>query len=442
MPTKLVIVGHGENKNGSFDPGATGLIAVGEHRYYENYFIPALKKFLPANSDVVIFSAHNVYDYRDLVTLARKYGNDTIVIEMHYDAGVSAASGGHVIVHSNYAADAIDLKIRDVIKKHIGVRYNHKGQAGISGRNNLYNCNVAMNNGINYRLIELGFGTNAKDVHAMINNVEAIAKDFAIALTGKATSAPVTPTKETVKNPSSTPTLNKTIDALAREVIQGTYGDGEDRKKALGDKFDAVQAKVDQLLRGTPAAPVAPANKTIAQLVEETKRGVHGNGAAREKALGSNFNAVMAVINGKSSAVPAKAASKSIDQLVKEVYAGDHGDGEARKKSLGGNYNAVMAVINGKAAPKPVASKSINQLVKETLAGEHGNGDARKKSLGSNYNAVMAVINGTSVSKPAAGKSIAQLVQEVYAGKHGDGEARKKSLGSNYQAVQNAINKK
>lgn len=183
--TFLFIAGHGENKNGSFDPGATGIIKKGEHRYFEENFFPAVKKHLPKNSDVVLFSQYNVYDYKNLVTLADKYGKNTVVIEMHYDAGSSSASGGHVIVHSAFAPDNYDLAIRDVIKKHIGIRYEHKGHKGISGRDNLGNCNRAKSAGLNYRLVELGFGTNAKDAKAMVDNMDDIAKDFVRALLGE-----------------------------------------------------------------------------------------------------------------------------------------------------------------------------------------------------------------------------------------------------------------
>ena len=41
---------------------------------------------------------------------------------------------------------------------------------------------------------------------------------------------------------------NDTIEALARRVINGEFGNGEARKKALGDLYPVVQAKVNELL--------------------------------------------------------------------------------------------------------------------------------------------------------------------------------------------------
>ena len=38
------------------------------------------------------------------------------------------------------------------------------------------------------------------------------------------------------------------IDALARAVIRGDYGNGEERKRRLGSLYDAVQARVNEIL--------------------------------------------------------------------------------------------------------------------------------------------------------------------------------------------------
>lgn len=78
-------------------------------------------------------------------------------------------------------------------------------------------------------------------------------------------------------------------------------------------------------------------------------------------------------------------AGKSLDTLVKETLAGNYGNGEMRKAALGNQYDAVMAVINGKST---TAQKSVDQLAQEVIAGKHGNGEGRKKALGSQYDAV------------------------------------------------------
>lgn len=39
------------------------------------------------------------------------------------------------------------------------------------------------------------------------------------------------------------------IDAVARDVIQGKYGNGDDRKKALGENYSMVQKRVNELMK-------------------------------------------------------------------------------------------------------------------------------------------------------------------------------------------------
>lgn len=51
-----------------------------------------------------------------------------------------------------------------------------------------------------------------------------------------------------------TTAVSGSIDELARAVIAGRFGNGESRRAALGGKYDAVQARVNELLSGTPNA--------------------------------------------------------------------------------------------------------------------------------------------------------------------------------------------
>lgn len=172
MSKYLMIAGHG-----SGDAGATGFIKKGEYRYMKEDIFPAMKKYIPKDklNDVIFFSDYNVYSRNNLVSLAKSYGANTIVTEFHYDAGGTAYSkaGGHVIIQQGLKADALDLRLRDAIKKTAGLHPNYKD--GISPRNNLRNPSVASSGGINYRLLELGMCTHKANAEYMINNVDAIA---------------------------------------------------------------------------------------------------------------------------------------------------------------------------------------------------------------------------------------------------------------------------
>lgn len=86
--------------------------------------------------------------------------------------------------------------------------------------------------------------------------------------------------------------VNKSVEELAKEVIAGKYGNGEERKKALGDRYAEVQTRVNEILAPTPKPTV-----DILDLVRKTIRGDFGNGDARKNALGSNYAEVQRQVN-------------------------------------------------------------------------------------------------------------------------------------------------
>ncbi|HEM5272504.1 TPA: glucosaminidase domain-containing protein [Streptococcus suis] len=103
---------------------------------------------------------------------------------------------------------------------------------------------------------------------------------------------------------------------------------------------------------GQSTVSTSTAGKSIDQLVQETLAGKYGNGDQRKAALGPQYQAVMDRINGKASAV-----EKSDEELAKEVLAGKHGNGEDRKRSLGPRYPAVQKkvdeLLKKPASPQP-----------------------------------------------------------------------------------------
>ena len=87
------------------------------------------------------------------------------------------------------------------------------------------------------------------------------------------------------------------IDDLARRVINGEFGVGDARKAALGSNYEAVQARVNQLL-GQGVGGSAP-SVDLNALADAVIRGDYGNGAQRQAALGANYAAVQAIVNKK-----------------------------------------------------------------------------------------------------------------------------------------------
>jgi N-acetylmuramoyl-L-alanine amidase CwlA len=146
-------------------------------------------------------------------------------------------------------------------------------------------------------------------------------------------------TKLFVKAPTVSGTTD--IDALARKTINGEYGSGDARKKALGKNYDAVQKRVNEILLGTSAEVV----KSTSQLVKEVLDGKHGSGDQRKESLGTRYNEVQAEVNK----LLGLGGGKSVDTLAKEVLDGKWGNGVERKNRLvkaGYNFNAVQARVN------------------------------------------------------------------------------------------------
>lgn len=74
--------------------------------------------------------------------------------------------------------------------------------------------------------------------------------------------------------------------ALARQVINGVFGDGTARKAALGARYKEVQACVDKLVNGSDKA-----------LAKAVIAGEMGNGETRRAILGSRYAKVQKVVN-------------------------------------------------------------------------------------------------------------------------------------------------
>lgn len=190
----------------------------------------------------------------------------------------------------------------------------------------------------------------------------------------------------------STPSASGTIDELARRVIAGEFGSGDTRKNALGDKYDAVQARVNEILNGTASAP---AKKSVLEIAKEVLAGAWGNGDARKQKLeaaGYNYSEVQAKVN---SLAGGSSSSVDIDALARRVIAGEFGSGDARKRALGSNYDAVQKRVNEMLGG---SSSSVNYaaIAKEVINGKWGNGADRKKKLeaaGYNYKKVQKEVN-------------------------------------------------
>lgn len=93
---------------------------------------------------------------------------------------------------------------------------------------------------------------------------------------------------------------SKSVDTLAREVLAGNWGNGQDRVNRLrvaGYDYNAVQNRVNEILSGNASKPTG---KSINTLAREVIRGDWGNGQDRKNRLeraGYDYNAVQRRVN-------------------------------------------------------------------------------------------------------------------------------------------------
>lgn len=110
----------------------------------------------------------------------------------------------------------------------------------------------------------------------------------------------VNPAIGKVVAPTPTPSAKKSVDEVAKEVIRGEWGNGDERYNRLtnaGYNYNEVQAKVNELLNSNKPTPAPTPSVDILDLVRKTIRGDFGNGETRRKALGSNYDEVQRQVN-------------------------------------------------------------------------------------------------------------------------------------------------
>ena len=147
----------------------------------------------------------------------------------------------------------------------------------------------------------------------------------------------------------STSVTKKSVDEVAKEVLAGAWGNGDVRKNALtaaGYNYSEVQAAVNRLAGDKTTTPT----KSITEVAKEVLAGKWGNGDDRKKKLeaaGYNYSQVQAKVN--ELAKGSTSSKKSVTQIAKEVIAGKWGNGTDRKNKLtaaGYDYTAVQKEVN------------------------------------------------------------------------------------------------
>lgn len=181
------------------------------------------------------------------------------------------------------------------------------------------------------------------------------------------------------------------IDSLARAVIRGDYGNGPARQAALGSSYDAVQARVNEILSGNVSAPApaAPAPSTSNPAVVQKGDG-YWHVAARvwggdNATIEANMNKLIDINGGvrlyagmvlqteyPAPAVDNSAAEKAAAEAkaAEEAAAAAKAAKEAEEKAAADAKAAEEAAEAARVAAEQAAKEAADKAAADALAEE------------------------------------------------------------------------
>ena len=231
---------------------------------------------------------------------ANKFGAD-IYLAIHHNAGINGGKGGGIMAftYTSVGTETKDWQKRfyDAAVKYSGLKGNRSNPLA---KADLHECRESKMPAV---LMECGFMDSATDVPIILT--DKFADDVATGLVEVLVEKGGLIKKETHVEPQPTPEAPaqtaKSVEDVAREVLAGKWGNGVDRKNRLiaaGYDYSAVQAKVNEIASGKTSTS-AP-KKSVEEIAREVIQGKWGNGADRKKriiAAGYDYAAVQKKVN-------------------------------------------------------------------------------------------------------------------------------------------------
>ena len=177
-------------------------------------------------------------------------------------------------------------------------------------------------------------------------------------------------------NPKPTPT--KSNEEVAKEVMAGEWGNGDDRKRALeaaGYDYNTIQSIVNSYF-DKDNKPTQTSNYTVKS--GDTLSGIGSKLGVNWKDIANlnNISSPYIIYVGQVLKIPATGSTsskKSNEEIADEVIAQKWGNGEERKKRLteaGYDYNTIQNIVNQKlGVSSPSTSKTYTVKSGDTLSG-------------------------------------------------------------------------
>ena len=293
-----VCIGHGKSQSGQYDSGA---VASG---YQEFKLARAIGKCLKQelskyNCTVDLINYDGDKNLSERIKYVNSKGYD-LNMELHLNAG--GGTGPEVYYkHNSKQGKALAAAISKAIATNLGLKDRGARTKLISGQD-YFGC-VREIKCMSF-LVETVFidtkGDRDKVIYA--SGQEQCAKAIATAVAkyyGLKLKETPKPAPTPAPSPKPTPSPKKSNTEIAKEVIQGKWGNGAERKKRLEDAgydYAAVQKEVERLL----AEQKKPAKKSVDEVARGVIAGKWGNGAKRVYNLtkaGYNYVAVQKRVN-------------------------------------------------------------------------------------------------------------------------------------------------
>lgn len=184
-------------------------------------------------------------------------GSIGYAFEIHFNAFGSGAHGSECYVTSTESGITVEQAIMKNMSKFFTLRDNDSIFDGVK-RTNFAVIQTCKNYGVSGALLETCFIDNADDIAVYQSNKDAIADAIVDGIAEgfglKASSGSSTSTGTSTSKPSSGSSSSngkKTVSQIAKEVINGEWGNGDARKQKLeaaGYDYAAVQAEVNKQL--------------------------------------------------------------------------------------------------------------------------------------------------------------------------------------------------
>lgn len=160
MGKLYIMCGHGA--------GDSGACAAGQTEEERVRYLASRIKALGGDQVIVLDTSRNWFADNGISSLSIPKGD--MLLEIHRDSASESARGAHVIIYSGFEADSFDKALAEGLSQILPGRSEI-----IKKRSDLANPKRAAARGINYRLAEVGFITNAQDREIFDTRTDEIA---------------------------------------------------------------------------------------------------------------------------------------------------------------------------------------------------------------------------------------------------------------------------